>query len=48
MSGLRIIAISLILTFPLLAREYITGPKGGCYYINSSGKKVYVDHKYCK
>ena len=29
-------------------RNYITGPKGGCYYIDSRGKKVYVDHSYCR
>lgn len=23
------------------------GPKGGCYYINSSGNKTYVDRSYC-
>lgn len=28
-------------------RVYQKGPRGGCYYINSSGSKVYVDHKYC-
>lgn len=28
-------------------RRYITGPKGGCYYINSQGSKVYVDRSYC-
>jgi membrane-bound ClpP family serine protease len=26
---------------------YIRGPRGGCYYINSKGNKVYVDHSYC-
>ena len=26
---------------------YITGPRGGCYYINSNGNKTYVDHSYC-
>jgi hypothetical protein len=30
------------------ARTYVLGPKGGCYYINSSGKKTYVDHSFCK
>ena len=30
------------------ARSYSTGPRGGCYYLSSSGKKVYVDHSYCK
>jgi len=29
------------------SRTYIKGPRGGCYYINSSGKKTYVDHSYC-
>lgn len=28
-------------------RAYITGPRGGCYYINANGRKVYVDHSYC-
>ncbi len=23
------------------------GEKGGCYYLNSSGNKEYVDKKYC-
>lgn len=27
--------------------QYITGPRGGCYYINANGKKTYVDHSYC-
>lgn len=26
-------------------REYIKGPRGGCYYINSSGTKTYVKDK---
>lgn len=26
---------------------YTLGPRGGCYYINDNGKKVYVDHSYC-
>jgi len=29
------------------SRRYITGPRGGCYYINSNGNKTYVDHSYC-
>ena len=29
-------------------RVYRTGPKGGCYYINSNGKKTYVDRSYCR
>jgi hypothetical protein len=28
--------------------RYILGPRGGCYYINSSGKKTYVDHGKCR
>jgi ketosteroid isomerase-like protein len=28
-------------------RVYQKGPRGGCYYLNPSGSKVYVDHKYC-
>jgi hypothetical protein len=28
-------------------RTYIRGPKGGCYYISSSGSKVYVDRSMC-
>ena len=29
------------------SRQYYRGPRGGCYYINGSGKKTYVDHSYC-
>jgi hypothetical protein len=28
-------------------RTYITGKRGGCYYINSKGNKVYVDKSLC-
>lgn len=28
-------------------REYIRGTRGGCYYLNSSGKKTYVDRALC-
>ncbi len=28
-------------------RTYITGPRGGCYYVSASGKKNYVDKSYC-
>jgi uncharacterized protein YgiM (DUF1202 family) len=28
-------------------RRYITGPRGGCYYINSNGNKVYVSRSLC-
>lgn len=26
-------------------RKYILGPRGGCYYVSASGRKVYVDDK---
>jgi hypothetical protein len=29
-------------------RTYYTGPRGGCYYISSSGRKQYVDRRYCR
>lgn len=28
-------------------RTYITGPRGGCYYINRNGNKTYVDRSFC-
>ncbi len=28
-------------------RKYLVGAKGGCYYLNSSGNKSYVDKKLC-
>lgn len=30
------------------SRTYQRGPRGGCYYLSASGKKVYVDHSYCQ
>lgn len=27
--------------------SYIRGPRGGCYYISGSGRKVYVDRSLC-
>lgn len=30
------------------SRTYHLGPRGGCYYLNSSGNKVYVDRSLCK
>lgn len=29
-------------------RTYIKGPRGGCYYINANGHKVYVDRSFCQ
>jgi hypothetical protein len=29
-------------------RVYQTGPRGGCYYINSNGNKTYVDRSLCR
>lgn len=28
-------------------RTYVKGPKGGCYYLNASGKKTYVNKDLC-
>jgi len=28
-------------------RQYIRGPRGGCYYINSNGNKTYVERSVC-
>lgn len=28
-------------------RGYIRGPRGGCYYISGSGRKVYVERSLC-
>ena len=30
------------------SRTYITGKRGGCYYINSNGNKTYVDKSFCQ
>ncbi len=32
---------------PAQGRTYITGPRGGCYYINRNGNKTYVDRSFC-
>lgn len=32
---------------PSSDRSYIRGPRGGCYYYGSSGRKVYVDRSLC-
>jgi endonuclease YncB( thermonuclease family) len=32
---------------PSDGRTYIKGERGGCYYLNSSGKKTYVDRSLC-
>lgn len=32
---------------PSGSREYITGPRGGCYYINGNGNKTYVARSMC-
>ncbi len=29
------------------SHTYLKGARGGCYYVNATGGKVYVDHKYC-
>lgn len=30
-----------------LARKYIIGERGGCYYVNSNSRKIYVDGSVC-
>lgn len=30
------------------SRVYYTGKRGGCYYLNSSGRKEYVDRSLCR
>jgi hypothetical protein len=32
---------------PKTQHTYITGPRGGCYYINSHRNKTYVDRALC-
>lgn len=32
---------------PRVDRVFIRGPRGGCYYISSSGRKVYGDRSLC-
>lgn len=34
-------------TYKSSSKEYVTGPRGGCYYINSNGNKTYVDRSMC-
>lgn len=29
------------------SRTYQKGPRGGCYYMNDKGSKIYVDKKFC-
>ena len=29
-------------------RTYISGPRGGCYYVNRTGNRTYVDHERCR
>ena len=33
---------------PADSRIYSKGSRGGCYYLSTGGKKVYVDHDLCK
>ncbi|RFC31997.1 MAG: hypothetical protein DID92_2727745583 [Candidatus Nitrotoga sp. SPKER] len=33
---------------PKSNHTYITGPRGGCYYVNSNGHKTYVDRTLCR
>lgn len=46
-------AVTLASTGPVASpsgsttRTYQKGPRGGCYYLNDKGSKVYVDKKFC-
>lgn len=31
----------------VMGRTYVRGPRGGCHYVNESGKKVYVNKDLC-
>lgn len=33
---------------PSKQAAYVLGPRGGCYYLDSSNKKIYVEKKYCE
>lgn len=33
---------------PAASGGYIRGPRGGCYYLSRTGRKVYVDRSLCK
>jgi hypothetical protein len=40
-------AMMVALTILPAFAQYITGPRGGCYYINRNGNKTYVDRSFC-
>ena len=40
-------AVAAAQSTPADTRTYTKGSRGGCYYINSSGRKVYVNHGLC-
>lgn len=31
-----------------VSRSYQTGERGGCYYVNSNGNRIYVDKSFCR
>jgi hypothetical protein len=42
------IAIALLVALDFAAQaQYLSGPRGGCYTISSSGRKRYVDRSLC-
>lgn len=42
------LALALLVASEFAAEaQYITGPRGGCYTISSSGRKRYVDRSMC-
>src|ERR1041384_2271485 len=47
---LKFVIISVVLLTGCSAEErvYHTGPRGGCYYVTSSGEKQYVDRSMCQ
>lgn len=38
---------NLYFPYPDPNREYLTGERGGCYYLTSNGNKIYVDRSLC-
>lgn len=50
MMKLKFAIISVVLLTGCSAEErvYHTGPRGGCYYVTSSGERQYVDRSMCQ
>lgn len=41
-------ALSANTYIPASSHTYLTGKRGGCYYINKNGNKTYVDRRLCR